>query len=578
MRMVRKSGLAVGGAVLLAVGASVALAQVRQIQMGAGMDANPMVGAGGSNQPIQGYVPINGNDVVTGNVSGLKYFHGPTAAQSPYQFGGSSGGTRSVVVGSTGSTVIQQSQFGGNLGSSALAGFARQTAGGPITGGQNSGLSQPYYLPSATVSTGGGALFSAPVGGGFDSALVPSSAISPMASSAQINAITQRATIDPQAINRAMPANLMDTASYAGSASTSLFSLRLPEGAQKAAPPALPGNGITPELPERPGQVGPGAGGPTTLPGGWGGPERENSEEIKPNPAEIVPSINMQQDPRIRSQTAEVKTALVGDNYMKLAQELRTVQGLPASNAPGGTGQESLWGPPAMDVGGRAGTSNKTAGAAGAGDEIDPLTGLRRQISLRPPGAATAPALSAKSLTDLSTAELTAGGKVKPVKLAAAVVAGAPQSDFDTLMLRGEDALNAGKYLDALRIFHAALADKPEDPLALVGRAHAELGAGIYSAAAYDLKFIFARKPGMVAVRYDPQSFIPVVRQEFLLQDLLKLTDNKDSANMASFLYCYLCYENGHPAALQTELKRWNAREGHDTWAAVAARAWGGGK
>jgi len=28
-------------------------------------------------------------------------------------------------------------------------------------------------------------------------------------------------------------------------------------------------------------------------------------------------------------------------------------------------------------------------------------------------------------------------------------------------------------------------------------------------------------------------------------------------------------------AALQAELKKWNAREGHDSWAAVAARAWG---
>src|SRR3954468_19427079 len=74
MNMVRKSGLVLAGAILVAVSGSVALAQVRQIQTGNPMDANPAVGTGGSNRPIQGYVPINGNEVISGNVAGLKYF------------------------------------------------------------------------------------------------------------------------------------------------------------------------------------------------------------------------------------------------------------------------------------------------------------------------------------------------------------------------------------------------------------------------------------------------------------------------------------------------------------------------
>jgi len=63
--------------VLLAAAAALvlgttALAQVRQIQMGNPMDANPGVGTGGANTPVPaGYVPINGNDFVTGNVGGL---------------------------------------------------------------------------------------------------------------------------------------------------------------------------------------------------------------------------------------------------------------------------------------------------------------------------------------------------------------------------------------------------------------------------------------------------------------------------------------------------------------------------
>src|SRR5204863_8530954 len=135
-----------------------------------------------------------------------------------------------------------------------------------------------------------------------------------------------------------------------------------------------------------------------------------------------------------------------------------------------------------------------------------------------------------------------------------------PQSTFEALMNRAEDNLKAGKYLDAAQVFQTALANKPEDPLALVGRAHAELGAGIYAAAAYDLKFVFTRKPGIIAVKYDAQSLIPGPRQEFLLQDLQKMTGNKETADMASFLYCYLCYETGRDAELQAELNKWAAR------------------
>ena len=69
-------------------------------------------------------------------------------------------------------------------------------------------------------------------------------------------------------------------------------------------------------------------------------------------------------------------------------------------------------------------------------------------------------------------------------------------------------------------------------------------------------------------------SFIPAGRQLFLLDDLQKLTARSETANMASFLYCYLCYETGRGKELQAEFNRWNARSGHDEWQSVVARAW----
>jgi hypothetical protein len=535
------SGIILAGAVLLAITSGISVAQVRQVQMGNPLDANPQVGTGGANQPVAGYVPINGNEVMSGNVAGLKYFHGQSAISSPYQFGT---GSRSVMVNGA---VVSQNQFGGNLGSSALAGFARQSAGSGYT---SQSLNQIYYLPSATVSTGNGALYSAPMGGGFDSALVPAAAISPTALGAQISEITRNATLNAPAINRALPATLMDaTAPAAGPLATPLFSLRLPEISDLPLPSNQPGN-VTPESPEN--SQSPQT--PTT-PGAT-----TPNETPAANPAEVIGAVGGNKDPRITPLINDRKNALVGDTYMKLDEELRGALG------------PSLASPEKQPPAGALAAAGKNSFEA----EIDPLTGMPRRIAKLAGADKTAidQALSPKSLTDLSTTELTAGRKVKPVNLAEAVVSGSPQSQFDILMVRGEQNLKNGKYLDALQNFQAAQANKSEDPLAVIGRAHAELGAGAYSSAAYDLKFVFTRKPGMVSVKYDPQSFIPSARQEDLLGELQKMTAIKEAADMASFLYCYICYETGRDAALQAELTRWSSRAGHDKWVDVLTRAW----
>ncbi len=104
---------------------------VRNVRMGGGMDANPGIGTGGSNQPVPGYVPINGNDIITGNVSGLQYFHGNVGYSST-------------------------STFNGRLGSSNLNNFARQSASGSA-GANGVPLGQFYILPSSVVSGSQGA-------------------------------------------------------------------------------------------------------------------------------------------------------------------------------------------------------------------------------------------------------------------------------------------------------------------------------------------------------------------------------------------------------------------------------------
>ncbi len=473
-----------------------------------------------------------------------------------------------------------------------LNNFARQSSGSQVSGA----LNQAYYLPSQTVSTYGGMLYSSPIGGGFESALIPSSSVNPAASGAQISAVSmagQQSVDQYGAINRALPEPV-----YPGApgdlSQDPLFMER-----SKAVLTAIQAAAQQQYL------AAPGA---ATMPAATE-PDLEGSET---RPAsEVQGIVGEGVGTRITGESSEIKNAAgqersvngqVSDMYAKLIQSLDQV----------GSGNEGQ-NPTAGQEGNAASGPGETPGAP---TEIDPLTGQPRSILLAgsaagtgsgriglatgqpggsgigseqtngrgPGGTSSRGTLSAsptaKRFDTVTDSQLQAGGRVKPVKLAEnqdlSGVAGI--SPFNAMMSRGNVALQAGKYLDAAQAFQAAMVDQPQDPLAAVGRAHAEMGAGMYTSAAFDLKFVFTRKPELMGVKYaDVGSFIPAGRQEFLLQDLKKLTTDKDAGGMAAFLYCYLCYQTGRADLLQAELKDWQTLPGTDQWRSVAQRAWGAG-
>jgi hypothetical protein len=534
------------GAIAAALFGTVASAQVRQVPQNGLMDANPQVGSGGSNRPVPGFVPVNGNDIMTGNVTGLGYFHAPVGT-------------------------VNQYQFQGRLGSASLSSFVRQSGGNPANGGTYLGYAQPFYLPSATVSTGAAGYNPIPIGGGGNSALVPRTAYSPLISGAEIRTLTGASsgaggTNSYGLIDRVAEAPVVP-GSPGALTSSSLFVLR------------------TTELPT----TRPDVGMPTTAPASmpFAAPENGTGEggvnATPPSPEMIQGAIQGDVEARVTGKYGDLKSPMVSDNYLKLAEEIKKVEGFPAP----------------LTASTQPGTTTAPAGLALT---IDPLTGLPRKMATQPPlngrggltlepgtgaaaqGAATQAAVSAsaKRLVELSDRELQAGGKVKPVRIAPAPPMLAPGTtgpmvmSYDLQMQRGEKNLAEGRYMDAAEAYQNALSLKPSDPLALIGRAHAELAGGIYAGAEFDLKFVFTRKPELVGLKYEANSFVPTSRQEYLLDDLQKATGKKEMANMASFLYCYVCYETGRTELLKTELEKWGARAGHDDWAEVAARAWGG--
>ena len=507
-------------------------AQVRQVNMGASMDANPGVGSGGSNQPVQGYVPVNGNDIMTGNVPGLQYFHGSTAITSPFQ-------------------------FQATLGTSNLNSFERQSAGNGMAGG--SPLNQVYYLPSATVSSAQGNIYSTPIGSGFESNLIPRSSLSPAASGAQIQALDPGAsTSNGAAFNRlGASAVVTDPGAPGAVLSSPIFALReMPMDMSDQNSP----DGKTPNS-----NMMPGSG-------------IANSANMLDSGAAAPPDLRVgqQADASSNSNDQSVKDQRIGESYQGLLDELKKAE---AETKTAGNGTDT--------------STAKGTNPAAANNNIDPLTGGPRQkTQLKKPVTTTQPnsaaigaalaaedelkkeAMPAKALADLSTNTLRAGSKLKPMATLVRVPTDGKATPVEQLMLQAEKLLRDGKYLEAAQRYQTALAREPGNALALVGRAHAELGAGMYQSAAYDLKYVFTRNPQMVSVRYQMDQFMPKSRLDYLVSDLKTLEGSKETGNSASFLLSYLYYETGSEQELQAQLARWNARPGHDAWQEVVSKAW----
>ena len=73
---------------------------------------------------------------------------------------------------------------------------------------------------------------------------------------------------------------------------------------------------------------------------------------------------------------------------------------------------------------------------------------------------------------------------------------------FQELLAMAEEALRAGSYFKAERRFNRALRFTPGHPLATVGLAHTQIGAGLYLSASLTLRSIFSYQPEMIDTKY----------------------------------------------------------------------------
>ncbi len=116
------------------------------------------------------------------------------------------------------------------------------------------------------------------------------------------------------------------------------------------------------------------------------------------------------------------------------------------------------------------------------------------------------------------------------------------QAAYAGHMQAGQQALGDGRYFDAEDRFARAMSAMPIDPMAAVGRMHAQLGAGLYLSASGNLRALLADHPELAAAKYNP-ALIPGAERSVKIAEQLRIDIanggtrlSRDSALLLSYL------------------------------------------
>lgn len=120
---------------------------------------------------------------------------------------------------------------------------------------------------------------------------------------------------------------------------------------------------------------------------------------------------------------------------------------------------------------------------------------------------------------------------------------------YESHMVAGQDALTAAKFFEAEDRFTRAVAAMPGDPLAQVGRAHAQLSAGLYISAAANLRRLFSDHPEMIGATYG-SNLVPTGQRADRIAEQLRADMTKEIPALgrdAAMLLAYLGHIRSDP-------------------------------
>lgn len=121
-------------------------------------------------------------------------------------------------------------------------------------------------------------------------------------------------------------------------------------------------------------------------------------------------------------------------------------------------------------------------------------------------------------------------------------------------IMTGERLMARGRYFDAEERFATALAHRQGDVTAQIGRVHAQLGAGLYTSAAVNLRELLLANPEVAGMRYGDDLLPTPARREAIVADLDRMMQDSAGSTVrrvGALLAAYLGYQTGDRALVE---------------------------
>lgn len=141
---------------------------------------------------------------------------------------------------------------------------------------------------------------------------------------------------------------------------------------------------------------------------------------------------------------------------------------------------------------------------------------------------------------------------------------GVKASGLRDLLTRAETSMRDGKFTAALDNYDAAISVAPNNPLILMARANAELGAGYYARAQTHIEQIFAADSSLLLAQYDLRVFFGDERLQYLVRDLKDVARTEPGQARPLFLLAYIAYNTNNPQSAADYLAMAEKRGGKD--------------
>ena len=124
-------------------------------------------------------------------------------------------------------------------------------------------------------------------------------------------------------------------------------------------------------------------------------------------------------------------------------------------------------------------------------------------------------------------------------------------------MQAGQEHIAAGAFFNAEERFTTALALKPGDPMAAIGRVHAELGAGMFLSASANLRMLFVEHPEVVSLKYKPELMPSKERLVTLIDRLNEMINDAADGNRRDngLLLAYIGFQTDNTVAMKRGLE-----------------------